>query len=262
MTPHGSVTIDMRDIVWRKAAGSVNTDGVCLKAEIGDKYLKLSSYDIQRGVYGMESIHEYVALRIGQLMGFNVPDGKLQRALVCVEGLEYEAFVFTSVSYKKPGYSRVAFEDYYAAYRLSPKETALDFCRRYDWIDYIYKMFIFDYLIINRDRHGANLEVFKNNNCFLSPLFDNGLSFCLNDIAGFDPLLPRKVNNFIGKKGEQGLEENLSEIDKRLDFRPLKDTFFIEIFENINEIISFEFKNKIWEILTKRWENVKGFCDA
>ena len=254
--------VDMRDVVWRKSVGSINTDGVCLKAEIDGNYLKLSGYDVQRGIYGMESLHEYIAMRVGQVLDFNVPDGNIKRALVCVEGEDYETVVFTSFTYKKPGYSRVAFEDYYAAYRTSNRETALDFCKRFGWADYIYKMFVFDYLIINRDRHGANLEVFKNEKAFLSPFFDNGLSFCLDAVTGFDPLLPRKVNNFIGKKGEQGLEENLSEINKRLDFNRLRPEHFNEIFSGVDEYIEAHHQNKIWEILLGRWENVKDFCDA
>lgn len=46
-------------------------------------------------------------------------------------------------------------------------------------------MFLFDYLICNRDRHGANIEVLqKGENYRLAPIFDNGLSFlfsCYND---------------------------------------------------------------------------------
>jgi hypothetical protein len=71
----------------------------------------------------------------------------------------------------------VAFEDFYVDNRLSDKESPLDLCKRFGWADYIYKLFVFDYLIINRDRHGANLEVMKNGDKILSPYFDNGLSF-------------------------------------------------------------------------------------
>ena len=30
------------------------------------------------------------------------------------------------------------------------------------WEDYVYQMLIVDYLILNRDRHGANIEVLRN----------------------------------------------------------------------------------------------------
>ena len=70
-----------------------------------------------------------------------------------------------------------------------PDESALDFCVRMGWEDYIYQMLIVDYLILNRDRHGANIEVLRNSRKKTirpAPLFDHGLSLlcsCSDDAA-------------------------------------------------------------------------------
>jgi len=255
---------DIRDVSWSKIANSGASDGVHLKAteRIDDAvyYLKLSNYDSYRGIFGHESVNELIACRLGKLLGFNVPDGFLKKALVKVEGAEYETYVFAAKSYKSTD-SRIAFEDYYKSYRLTAKESPLDFSKRYGWAAEIYMMFVFDYLIINRDRHGANLEILKNSKKELSPLFDNGLSFLCSytdsvGVSDFDALLDRPVNNFIG---ERSLERNLSYIDFALHFNRLEDNHKTLLFNGLDDILDQVYYDKIWEILTLRWERVKGF---
>ena len=138
---------DIRDLVWSKEAGSVATDGVYLKTWImidGVKhYLKLSNYDSYRGIFGHEAVNELIASRLGSILEVNVPKGVLRKSLVRVEGREYQAYVFSALSFKTTQ-SREAFENYYVAFRLSEKESPLDLCKRLCWDDDIYKMFIFD----------------------------------------------------------------------------------------------------------------------
>ncbi len=60
-----------------------------------------------------------------------------------------------------------------------PGETPLAFCRRKGWAEYVYQMLLVDYLILNRDRHGANIEILRNRRSGRTapaPLFDHGLS--------------------------------------------------------------------------------------
>jgi len=171
---------DLRGEVWSRSAGSLASDGVYMKTELPidgvHYYLKLSRYDSYRGIYGHESVNELIAYRLGKILGFNVPEGYLKKCIVNIDDREHETYVYAAKSYKTTG-SRTAFENFYVDNRLSEKESPLDLCKRFGWTDVIYKMFIFDYLIINRDRHGANLEVMKNGDTLLSPFLDNGLSF-------------------------------------------------------------------------------------
>ena len=253
---------DIRDLVWSKTAGSVATDGVYMKTELmigGAKhYLKLSNYDSYRGIYGHESINELIAGRLGEMLGFNVLNGSLRKSLVQIEGKEYETFVFLAESYKREQ-SRVAFEDFYVDHRSSGEESPLDFCKRYGWGAEVFKMFIFDYLIINRDRHGANLEVLKNRDIKLSPLFDNGLSFVCSctdeaDLDTFDPMDDRPVNCFIGTK-RLGL--NLELIDKKIEFAALSESDRDRLFAGLRGLLPGRYFDVIWEIIWKRWQDVK-----
>jgi len=255
---------DLRDLVWSRVSGSLASDGVYMKAEMViegvNHYLKLSNYDSFRGIYGHEAVNELLACRLGKLLGFNVPEGFLRKCLVNIDGKNHETYVFAAKTYKTVK-SRDAFETFYFNFRLSEIESPLDFCLRYGWGDDIFKMFVFDYLIINRDRHGANLEVLKNGTPELSPLFDNGLSFVCScteeaDLAAFSIMEDRPVNNFIGEKR---LEKNLNLIDKLVSFNELCEIDRDYIFADLNNVLSERYIAVIWEIIWRRWENVTKF---
>jgi len=258
---------DLRSEIWSKSVGSLASDGVYMKTELPvdgvNHYLKLSRYDSYLGIYGHESVNELVAYRLGHLLGFNVPKGFLKKCLIRVDDVEHETYVFAAESYKTTG-SRLAFEDFYVGNRISDKESPLDLCKRYGWTDYIYKMFIFDYLIINRDRHGANLEVLKNGDKTLSPLLDNGLSFvcsCINEteLVKFNIMEDRVVNNFIGEKR---LDANLQKIDNKINFNMLNEADKEQILEGLQGVLPDSFLQMIWEIIWKRWQNVAQFRNS
>ena len=67
-------------------------------------------------------------------------------------------------------------------------------------------MLFIDYLVLNRDRHGANIEVLRDlkaKTVRLAPLFDHGLSLVcrchsIDELDAFDVLEDRKVQAFVG----------------------------------------------------------------
>ena len=255
---------DLRGVSWSAAAGSVASDGVHMKAERlidgVNYYLKLSRYDSFRGIYGHESANELIACRLGKLLGFNVPEGELKRCIVRIDDVDRDAYVFMARSFKEAG-SRVAFERFYLDNRIADGESPLELCKRFGWTDYIYKMFVFDYLIINRDRHGANLEVMKNGDKRLSPLFDNGLSFVCSctdesDLASFDIIEDRPVNNFIGEKR---LASNLAEVNAGLEFNELRQSDIGRLFEGLKNVLPDSYLTMIWDIIWRRWGDVEKF---
>ena len=262
--PHKDGLLDLSRVIWSRSVGSLASDGAFLKSvvHVNDDvyYLKLSNYDSYRGVFGHESVNECIACRLGGILGFSVASGILREAVVVIDGIAYQAHVFISKSFKAID-SRASFEAFYLSHRESPRESPLDFSIRNGWKTDILSMFVFDYLIINRDRHGGNIEVLKNGGIRLSPLFDNGLSFVCTcrddaDIGAFDSILDRKVNNFIG---EQSLEKNLRFIDTKLCFHALKSEHRKLLFQDIGGILSQSHMDKIWEIVTVRWKNVEKF---
>ena len=67
-------------------------------------------------------------------------------------------------------------------------------------------MLVFDYLMLNRDRHGANIEVVRHSRARtlrLAPLFDHGLSLmfrCRTDaeMRAFDVMADLPVQCYVG----------------------------------------------------------------
>lgn len=60
---------------------------------------------------------------------------------------------------------------------LKSYEEVWPFIVRNQLEQYFYQVFLLDYLICNRDRHGANVEVLEKRGDYrLAPVFDNGLS--------------------------------------------------------------------------------------
>jgi len=258
--------MDLKHLTWKQSTGSIASDGVYLKAEAvidGIKhYYKLSNYDAYQGVFGHEAVNELIAYRLGKILGFNVAKCSLVKSIVCINENDFETYVYVSKSFKPVKTSREAFDKFYEQNRISTNESPLDFCKRYNWTNEIYKMFIFDYLIINRDRHGANLEVFKNGGNVLSPFFDNGVSFVFlyteqnSDLNTFNDLADLPVNNFIGTRS---LQKNLDFIDKKLVFNDLPSNLDKFLFEDIDGVLPQKYYEKILKIIEKRWENVKNF---
>ncbi len=158
---------------------SPGTPGCFLKAyeEQGGRrfYYKLSNYDSYRGVFGHECINELIVSRLMEILQ--------------IEHLSYDL-------------------------HRREKESPLEFFVRIGWEKYVYQMLLVDYLICNRDRHGANIEILidSKGNVRPSPFFDQGLSPLfstygdMKSIAKYDVMEDKAVNNFVGS---QSAEYNL-----------------------------------------------------
>jgi hypothetical protein len=111
---------------------------------------------------------------------------------------------------------------------------------------------------MNRDRHGANIEVYPNG--LFVPLFDHGLSFVapyFNDIEAiknFNFSRNYRVNNYIGF---QYLRDNLFSIPVNAMKVPVLD--FMEFYKFLKTMpLPGAHKDKIWEIITLRYRNARG----
>lgn len=177
-------------------------------------------------------------------------------------------YLSASADFKNEGESKLALDSYYQIERLKD-ETPLEFCIRNGWEDYIYQMLAVDFLILNRDRHGANIEVLRNRkkkNVRLAPLFDHGLSLifpCLReeDVKCFDVLQDRPIQSFVGSRSSA---ENLHLIptDKLPELRPLEKTDRAKLFADLETILPEVWQDKIWEMIWKRWEAYESFCNS
>lgn len=262
---------DMTHLSWSLIRNSSGSAGSFLKAysEIGGKktYYKLSNFDRERGVIGHECANEIVVDRLLDILDVPHLHYQLIHADVLVGEKKHEVWMCASEDFKRPGESKLALDAYWESEHLEG-ETPLAFCARNGWDDYIYQMLVVDFLILNRDRHGANIEVLRNSRkrtIHLAPLFDHGLSLlysCASDKAAlnYDVMGDRQVNNYIGSRSTW---ENLRLIPKEKlpQLRPLKENDKATLLAGLDGVLSPVFQEKIWEMIWKRWCAYEDFCN-
>lgn len=262
---------DLTYLSWSTIRSSSGTAGTFLKATdsltVPKTYYKLSNYDVVKGITGHECFNELIVDRLLSILNIDHLSYDLINAEIIVDGKKINTYLCSSKDFKKDGESKIALDVYYVLNKQD-NETPLDFCIRNKWDKYIYQMLLVDFLILNRDRHGANIEVLKNakdKTIRLAPLFDNGLSLlfsCHNDleIDNYDVLEDKRIQCFVGSSSSK---DNLNLIPKnKLPRLPkLNNDYKKILFEGIDDVISKKHKDKIWEMISKRWKYYENFCD-
>ena len=266
MTDHKVITelMDLSYLRWSHVRSSSGTAGTFLKSESvlsGRKqYYKLSNFDSVHGVVGYECVNEIIVDRLLTLLGVEHVPYTLIHAEIQIDGKMYTTWLCESEDFKQRGESKMALDNYYTA-NMEAGESRLDFCIRNGWQEYIETMLAVDYLILNRDRHGANIEVLRNaraRTLRLAPLFDHGLSLlcsCLTEKEAkrFDVMEDRRCQNFIGSFS---CLENLSLIrDRKAVFQgTLKAEDREAIFEGLSDVLPDIFREKIWDMIWERYK--------
>ncbi len=254
---------DLRYLTWSHARNSSGTAGSYLKAyEVrnGKKlYYKLSCYDPEQGITGHECVNELIADRLLRVLGVDHVRYQLIHASVSIDGRDHETFVCVSEDYREPGESKIALDDYYDIEHL-PGESRMDLCIRMGWADYIYTMLVTDFIILNRDRHGANIELLRNRlngSIRPAPLFDHGLSLifsCRTDkeAEGFDPMADVPVQSYVGTRSAA---DNLKLIPEngKPRLRSLEERDRELILCGLEDALPEIYRDKIWEMIWRRW---------
>ncbi|MBR6781334.1 MAG: hypothetical protein IKM24_10010 [Clostridia bacterium] len=261
---------DLTYLSWSKIRNSSGTAGTFLKAyaEFGGKktYYKLSDYDTFKGIVGHESVNEIIADRLLTLLGIEHHSYRLIYADIILNGRTCTAYVCASDDFKQKGEDKTALDTYYELERLDG-ESPFDFCVRQGWENYIYEMLVVDFLILNRDRHGANIEVLRNKKkktIRLAPLFDHGLSLLFqikNDVsqlAKTDPLEDKRIQCYVG--GNSAFD-NLLLIpkDQLPAFRIPSAKEFNSIFADLDKILPNELLGSIREMIWRRLKYYEDF---
>lgn len=255
---------DLTFLRWSHIRSSSGTAGTFLKSQMtadGRKqYYKLSNFDPGRGVTGHECINEIIVDRLLSILGVEHLPYKLIYSDIEIEDKRYETYLCASEDFKKRGESKVALDDYYRVNHLAG-EDRYDFCVRNGWQLYIDTMLAVDFLILNRDRHGANIEVLRdpgNHSLRIAPLFDHGLSLlcsCASDAeaAAFDVMEDRKCQNFIGT---YSCRDNLELIrnKKNIFSGKLHLTDRERLFEDLQGVLSEILLNQIWNMIYQRYQ--------
>ena len=262
---------DLTYLKWAHARNSSGTAGTFLKSQsesAGQKvYYKLSNFDSEKGIIGHECVNEIIVDRLLTILGVEHLEYQLIHADVEVDGKVYDTWLCASKDFKRRGETKSALDNYYQMNRQG-NESRYDFCVNHGWQGYIDTMLAIDYLILNRDRHGANIEVLRNGRertIRIAPLFDHGLSFfcsCYSDeeIAKFDILADKPCQNFIGSRSTL---DNLSLItNKKNVFQAaLKLQDKEQLCADLSSVLSDLHLNRIWEMLWARWCEYEKLCN-
>lgn len=264
---------DKRDLTWlswSKIRNSSGTAGSFLKAfsDLGGEkvYYKLSDYDAAVGIVGHECVNELIVGRLLTLLGIEHLTYRLIHADVLIDGKPHTTWLCASEDFKRRGESKLALDAFYQAERLDG-ESPLEFCVRNGWGEYLWRMLAVDFLILNRDRHGANIEVLRDSRkrtLRLAPLFDQGLSliFSCHDevsVGAVRAMEDKPVQCFVGSRSAW---DNLNLIpDGQLPVLPrLAEDIRQILFEGLEDAIGPAWLAKIWELLCERWRAYEGFC--
>ena len=261
---------DLRHLVWTQTRHSSGTVGSFLKSydvKAGKKrYYKLSDFDAFSGIVGHECINELIADRLLSLLNIPHLHYQLISAWIRIEEKEYSTWLCRSEDFKKFGERKIALDTYYQLER-NLDESPMDFCVRNGWECYVYQMLLIDYLILNRDRHGANIEILqnpRNRTVRPAPLFDHGLSFVFSchdreSVSRFDVMEAKPVQSFVGSRSAR---KNLELIPVGFlnDLPRLKESDRDIILNGMDEILASEFSDAIWEMIWRRWNVIESIC--
>lgn len=254
---------DLRYLQWSRIRRSSGMAGSYLKAYDSfngiKRYYKLSCYDSVNGITGHESINEIIVDRLLTILGIDHLHYQLIHALISIDDSDHETYLCVSEDFKQYGESKIALDDYFELERNSG-ESILDFCERKGWSDYIYRMLVVDYLIINRDRHGANIEILRDQrgqHIYPAPLFDHGLSLICScktgqEVMQFDALADRAIQSYVGSRSAF---DNLKLIppEKKPVLRRLEERDRTSLFAGLDQALPRVYQDKIWEIIWNRW---------
>lgn len=256
---------DMRHLHWSHARKSSGTSGMLLKSRQkinGEQlYYKLSSFDSELGIVGHECINEIIVDRLLTILGVKHVKYKLIHALIEINKKEYQTYICESKDFKKSGEAKCALDNYYQIYKKHD-EDKYGFCKNRGWANYIETMLAIDYIILNRDRHGANIEILSNNRkktLRIAPLYDHGLSLLCSckseeEINKFDVTDDKPCNNFIGSRSTYN---NLKYISNphNVFTKKLKSSDKDTLLKDLNGVISTNHQEKVWKMIWTRYEN-------
>lgn len=250
---------DYRFLQWNYSSSS--SGGTYLKSEyvLGSKkyYYKLSDFRMGRFT-GCETAIEVIASRLGECLGFPVLKYTGDLAVINIDDKKYTTYVAKSLNYVRKGCAVIPLITDYLTNRQSQYETPLDYCRRIGLQEYLDYVFLFDYLIMNVDRHGHNIELIYDNNGNItpSPIFDNGRALTYEYgsntefMKNWDYKSKVSANNFVGSIY---LDNNLKNVSRQYKLPRLNDDVYKKIFYGMGRVISKEHQEIIKTALDYRY---------
>lgn len=171
----------LQGIHFSTTSPELTTDGMLPKCWHKDKsgiYLKKGGSDL--GINsGQEPISEYIASQILKVLDYPYVHYNLEiyrnKLVSSCKLLTNEEISMIPIFYmlETPNYT-----------------SLLKYCKENNFIDDLYRIFIFDYIICNSDRHLRNIGLLFNSDTYeilgLAPIFDNGAGMLSYYVLGDD----------------------------------------------------------------------------
>lgn len=250
--------LDLRGLSWGTTREGGLSYGCYYKAsrvEHGHKYYyKCSNFYEGQQLFGDESVNEVICSRFLSLLGFDCVTYSLVDALVTIQGRDYRTFVCRSRSFLDGYDERITLEELVRLHQM----PVMDVIIMYGLGHALEYMLVADFLVLQRDRHGGNIELLKKSGSLrMSPLFDNGLALLApypssfgTSVDRFDVLADYPVNNYIGSRS---LYSNLGLVNHPIHVKRLKKEDKDVIFSGLTGVLPIGYVNKIWELLCYRY---------
>lgn len=239
---------DLRNIKWTNQKGS-NTNGILLKTQINDKYLKLGSFSGEF-FYNREPLFEVLSSRVGEQLNFNVLKYDLIQVKININGNQLITEASISTEYKNNEKS-IPIEEF-----INTKEDCFKKLETFGLLQDFKNIVIFDYIICNMDRHGKNIEVLLNDKgkYRLAPAFDNSftaITYRYNQMLNKDFEKYKyndktKVNNYLGSNI---LEDNLKLFKHLPKLRYLNRD---SLFKGLGNTTTRTFRNNYFNFINER----------
>lgn len=196
-----AIPVDLTRLEFTLSMNGSGSAGSFFKAIDNDWYYKLS-YPIGSNRFCYESVNEVIASRLSSLCGFSNAGYELVYAKIKLLQSEYLVYLCKSKNYKRVNENRVTLETYCTLNNIDHNDIAN--LSNKSFFNDLLNMILIDYLINNRDRHGANIELLLSGDGErLSPIYDCGssllapLQYNKERIESYDILSNGPVNNYL-----------------------------------------------------------------
>lgn len=223
-------------------------------------YYKVS-YILKDG-FGYEAVYEVLVSRVSDLLGFpNAGYGLLEAKVRLVDRV-YETFLCKSANFKRVGESRLSLESYCDLNGI--RKGSLKSLIFKPFFGDLMNMLFLDYLIDNRDRHGANVELLMSSSGVrLAPIYDCGssllapLQYNEGRLDSFDYLHDGPVNNFLISMWWSEVLAELRSLYYNIPMVALDDLVYEDLYKGFRRGYEYVLDMEV-DMLKRRYAYAKG----
>lgn len=213
--------------------------------------------------FGYEAVNEVIASRLSDCLKFDNARYELVYAKIKIADQEYKTYICKSRNYRKPEECRLTIESYMQFNNM--KKGCVQELKDESFFNDVLNTILLDYIIDNRDRHGANLEILVHQDSNrLAPIFDCGSSllapcqYDMDRVAGFHLLHNGPINNFLISPMWNDVLETLKAYDVRV-----KDIDWNQLdYKDLYQALDKEILDREMIMIKERYDHAKKILNT